>query len=94
MVITIGTFAQDITVQKDNSTELYQFPHQKNIDPSSVDRIIFRFKTECPELESIQFDNGKCTFKLKNQLTDQEIDKAIKYCISRFGYQQYTISEL
>jgi len=90
-VLNIG-FSQEVSVL--NQTEFYYaFSHTKEMDGLRIERYTLRMLSECESLESIVFQNDTVTLKIKENSDAESIDRTIKYCISKFGFSTYQITE-
>lgn len=86
-------FSQEATIVF-ASPATYSFDHEKLMDEARVERYTERMLSECVELESITFNGNSCIMVMKNALTAEDIDKALNYCINKFGFVTYKITEL
>lgn len=64
------------------------------MDQSRIDRYKDRMLLECTELDTIEFIGQSCYIKLKENLNEDKINAALNYCILKFGFNSFTISEL
>lgn len=92
MLLSLLGNTQEVTIYR-ISSDTYTFRHQKEMDQLRVDRYKNRMAVDCPELDTIEFKGQECTLKLKGVLSSNDIDRAIIYCISKFGYLSYKIEE-
>ena len=63
------------------------------MDQNLIDRYKSRMVEDCVYLNSINFSNQQCTIILKENIAEIDIDKALIYCITKFGYTTYIIAE-
>lgn len=75
------------------SPATYSFVHEKLMDEARVERYTARMLSECIELESITFNGNSCRVVMKNALSTEDIEKALNYCINKFGFLSYNITE-
>jgi hypothetical protein len=85
--------AQEINVISPTPNH-FTFEHTRVLSDEQKVRFEYRMKTECPSLETIVFIDNKCSFTLKNNLTQEDIDNAIIYCTTKFGFSSYNITTL
>lgn len=93
VIINSICYSQVATVTKVSTTE-FSFLHSKTMDQSRIDRYTERMLLECIDLDSIEFVEQSCHIKLKENLNEDKINAAINYCILKFEFNSFTISEL
>lgn len=76
------------------SPKTYSFLHEKLMDDNRTERYSSRMVSECVELESISFDGNRVVLIMKEDISDETFHKAMIYCISKFGFATYKITEL
>lgn len=86
-------YSQEATIVFTNPST-FSFEHEKLMDEARLERYTERMLSECIELESITFKGNSCVMVMKSTLSTEDIDKALNYCINKFGFVTYKITEL
>lgn len=92
VIINSICYSQVASVTKVSTTE-FSFSHSKPLDQSRIDRYKDRMLLECIDLDTIEFNGQSCQIKLKENLSEDKINSALNYCILKFGFNSFTISE-
>lgn len=93
IIINSICYSQVASLTKVSTIE-FSFSHTKPMDQSRIDRYKDRMLSECIDLDTIEFIGQSCHIKLKENLNEDKINAAINYCILKFGFNSFTISEL
>lgn len=84
--------SQEVILKRISPNE-FSFSHSVMMDQNRIDRYKSRMIVDCTELFSINFSNQQCNIILKENITETDVDRAIIYCITKFGYETYLIEE-
>lgn len=87
------SYSQDAPIIFD-SPKTFSFLHEKLMDANQIERYTSRILTDCVQLESISFVENKVVLIMKNNVSEADINNAIIYCINKFGFTSYKITEL
>jgi hypothetical protein len=90
--ISISVISQEVILKRISPNE-FSFSHSESMDQNRINRYKSRMIVDCTELDSINFLNQECNFILKEHITQTDFDRAIIYCITKFGYKTYIIEE-
>ena len=91
-LISFIGISQEVILKRISSKE-FSFSHSIMMDQNRIDRYKSRMIVDCTELYSINFSNQQCNIVLKENITDLDFDRAIIYCITKFGFETYKIEE-
>ncbi|MFN3917047.1 MAG: hypothetical protein ACK4K0_04830 [Flavobacteriales bacterium] len=78
-----------IEVSKNINT--YSFNHSVMMDEEKSKRWANRMMQENKTIEEITIDSASCQIKLVSGLSNENVEKSISYCVSKFGYSTFKI---
>lgn len=90
--ITTLVHSQEVKVFHSNENE-YFFEFNKEMDGLKIERFTNRMLSENEILDFLLITTNKCVFKVREDISNDDLDKTILYCISKFGYTTYQIKE-